>query len=190
VRRYAAFLAEDEVAAVPLAETAEPPLPPPPPRRRRVRSILLFGGAALAVAVATFYLLSEVTDSDEGARPEAGPTTASIRRATVPRPSPPPPATPAPKPRQRPRTGPAVRLGVTAASGDSWVDARADSPTGRVLFQGLLAEGRTLSLSGRRLWMRVGAASHLAFTLNGRRANAGLVGTVNVIVTRQGIRPA
>lgn len=85
---------------------------------------------------------------------------------------------------------PPVRLVLTAALGDSWVEARADSPTGPLLFEGTLASGRTLRLSERRLWVRLGAASNLAFTLNGRRTDPDLLGTVDVLVTRQGIQPA
>jgi hypothetical protein len=85
---------------------------------------------------------------------------------------------------------PRVRLVLTAASGDSWVEAHADSATGPLISSGTLASGRTLLLSGRRLWLRLGAASNLEFTLNGKPADPDLFGTVEVIVTPQGFEPA
>jgi hypothetical protein len=59
-----------------------------------------------------------------------------------------------------------------------------------VLFQGTLQPGRELRLAARRIWLRLGAASNLSFTLNGRSTPAELFGTVDVLVTPQGIRPA
>jgi hypothetical protein len=100
-----------------------------------------------------------------------------------------------PPTRKRERQPPAppatpVGLVLTATLGDSWVDARRGSVAGPILFQGTLTSGRTVRFSGRRLWVRLGAASNLAFTLNGKHVDPGLLGTVDVVVTPKGIRPA
>jgi Domain of unknown function (DUF4115) len=189
VQRYTAFL-EGENGAVPAAEAADTaetaPIPGPP---SRVRSALLFAGAAIPLVVVLVYLLGElIAGGDEPSRrqPEAAPRT--TLEAPAPELIPAPPQTAQPKP---PARAP-VRLVLTAARGNSWVEARADSASGPLVFAGTLAHGRTLRLSGRRLWIRLGAATNVVYTLNGRPADTDLdlQGTVDVIVTPEGIQPA
>src|SRR5437868_6371585 len=53
------------------------------------------------------------------------------------------------------------KLTLTAARGDCWVDLRAGSASGRLLYSGILAASRSISFSGRRFWLRLGAASNV-----------------------------
>jgi helix-turn-helix protein/uncharacterized protein DUF4115 len=198
LRRYAAFVGFDDTAA-PGRQAAE--------RRFLLRSaagglnVLLLGIVAVPLIGAAVYLLGGFGGSGESAaRTETG---APARQGMPPPPAPPaPPAAgqpqgaAAPRPRARrkaQRKAPAqgrVRLLVTAALGDSWVEAHAGSPAGPLLFSGTLGSGRTLLLSGERLWLRLGAASNLAFTLNGKPADPDFFGTVEAVVTPQGFEPA
>jgi cytoskeletal protein RodZ len=73
-----------------------------------------------------------------------------------------------------------TRVVVVAVRGDSWIEARSGDAAGAVLYRGNLQHGRSLRLRARRLWMRLGAASNLDVTLNGRKAGRSLFGTVDV----------
>jgi hypothetical protein len=191
VRRYAAFLGE-ETGAVGIADAAAAPLWR---SRRGIQFALLLAGAAIPLVVALVYVLGEVGWGSGESRsrgttpppPPASPTEAVPRRTEKAqnRPAPPKRRTKPAPPARAP-----VRLVLTAALGDSWVEARAGSPTGPLLYNGTLAGGQTVRLSSRRLWVRLGAASNLAFTLNGKPADADLHGTVDVLITPQGIQPA
>lgn len=187
VRRYAAFLGE-ETGAVGIAAAAEGP--PLWRSRRGIQFALLLAGAAIPLVVALVYVLGEVSWGSGESRsrgttppPPASPTEAVPRRAAEAQKRPAPP-----KRKPAPAAQAPVRLVLTAALGDSWVEARAESPTGPLLYQGMLAGGQTVRLSSRRMWVRLGAASNLAFTLNGKPADADLHGTVDVLVTPQGIQ--
>jgi Domain of unknown function (DUF4115) len=77
------------------------------------------------------------------------------------------PATTSPTPvpaARRPAT-----LVLSATRGDSWLAIRAGSETGATLFEGTLAQGKSVRVRRRVLWVRVGAPSFLDATLNGRR---------------------
>jgi Domain of unknown function (DUF4115) len=191
LRAYARYLDVD-VAAV-TAEKPKPSQERPPSQRRTARalSLLLWIAVGTTLVVALAYVvgitLRNGADGSSGNRQRVSRPAAPT---TIPNPS----TTPKRKarsPRRSARKSPAqppVRLVLTAARGGSWVEARAGSRTGAVLFSGTLTDGRRLRLSGRRLWVRFGAASNLAFMLNGRRAGEELYGTVETLVTPQGIR--
>ncbi len=70
---------------------------------------------------------------------------------------------------------------VSAARGDCWVQARAGSGTGRVLFEGVLARGRSVRLEATRVWLRLGAAANVDMVVDGR-PRALPPGTVDVLV--------
>jgi hypothetical protein len=184
LRQYTAFFELNDDAA-PGRKSVERRLPLR--SAMGVLKFLLLGIVAVPLIGAAVYVLGGFRDSAE--------SQPAIRQG-----SPAPPATPATAPqpqRKAKRKGerkvaaqPRIRLVLTAASGDSWVEARAGSATGRVIFAGTLPTGRTLRFSGRRLWLRMGAASNLAFSINGRRADPELFGTVEAVVTPQGLEPA
>jgi cytoskeletal protein RodZ len=94
----------------------------------------------------------------------------------------------APLARRPQQAGDHVRLAVTAARGDSWLVVKVGSAEGRVLFSGILRQGRTLRLTAQRLWVRLGAAANLDVGVNGSRPHAELYGTLDALVTAAGFR--
>ncbi len=65
--------------------------------------------------------------------------------------------------------GPArTTLVLTAARGECWVEARADSATGRPLYAGTLTTGSSLRFNRPRLWLRLGAPENVDLVVNGR----------------------
>jgi cytoskeletal protein RodZ len=156
---------------------------PVPTRRGRRRAVLmsLLAGCALAVAgVIAGQQLSQ--DESQEARspapasviPEDGAPVAAEPTAPMPAPSPEPPA---PNRKQAPAP---TRLVVAAARGDSWVEARSGSADGPLLYRGNLEHGRLIRVTARRVWLRLGAATNLDLTLNGRKTGTSLFGTVDV----------
>jgi Domain of unknown function (DUF4115) len=91
---------------------------------------------------------------------------------------------------QKEPAAPRPRLIVTAVRGDCWLSIRVAWRNGRVVYEGLLAEGDTLRVTGRRLWVRMGAPWNLEAHLNGRPLRRLPADTANVIVTRSGLKPA
>jgi cytoskeleton protein RodZ len=85
------------------------------------------------------------------------------------------PVQPAPHPVVRKRPAPRVSLVLTAAVGDSWLEVRAGSSSGDILFSGTLPQGKSLPFTGRRLWVSAGALQNLRAKVNG--AIASLVGS-------------
>jgi hypothetical protein len=161
-------------------------------------NVLLLGVVAIPLIGAAAYLFGNFGDSSESKpRTETTATTpdgiqvpSAPTGAAQPQAPPPPPPRARQKPQRTASAQPQVRLLLTAARGDSWVEAHAGSPTGPLLFSGTLGSGRTILLSGRRVWLRLGAASNLVFTLNGKRADPAFFGTVEAIATPQGLEPA
>jgi hypothetical protein len=195
LRKYGAFLG----VAVGPAPVEDEATPSPPRPRRAARSLLVILLAVLGpplVIGAIVYALefsrggAAVEQADPGpnasfpspSRAGVGPTTGV---SPVGQASEAPAGAAAPEASARPP----VRLVLAAAEGGSWVEAHSGSPAGPLLYRGTLTSGEELPLSGRRLWLRLGAASNLTFTLNGRRTGPNLQGTVDVLVTPQGIRP-
>jgi cytoskeleton protein RodZ len=192
--RYAAFLglavegltsATGTAAEAPVAA----PAPAPEPKAKR-RSLLVPLLAVLAPAVLIGVLVVLGESAGESAREvDSEPRASSI--VTTPEPDvtittiTSNEAAPDPAPPER-----RVNLVVTADGGESWVEARADSASGPVLHQGTLASGRELRLTARRIWLRLGAASNVSLAVNGRSTPREFFGTVDVLVTAQGIRPA
>ncbi|HEX7254751.1 MAG TPA: DUF4115 domain-containing protein [Gaiellaceae bacterium] len=61
-----------------------------------------------------------------------------------------------------------VTLVLTASRGDCWVEVRAGSSTGEMLYAGTLASGSSLRFNRPRLWLRLGASSNVDLEINGR----------------------
>jgi hypothetical protein len=123
---------------------------------------------------------------DEEAPPERTPTPASIAPTDVPA-DPPrnenePIARKRPaKPPTRPSQPSTISLVLTANRGDCWVEVRAGSATGAILFSGTLANGRSLRFSRPKVWLRLGAASNVDIEINGRPSTIP-PGTVDLVL--------
>jgi transcriptional regulator with XRE-family HTH domain len=182
LRAYAQLLglgevpAEDERAGAPLEEH------PPEQERthRRLAAAGLIAGAALsALGLAAAWQLSR--EEPEDARRAGGPAgreTAPFADSGPLLPKPPP--TPEASRPRRSKEVARTRLVVAAVRGDSWVEARSGSARGRLLYRGNLVLGRSIRLSGPRVWVRFGAASNLDLTVNGRKSRRALFGTLDV----------
>ncbi|MEP6978906.1 MAG: DUF4115 domain-containing protein [Thermoleophilia bacterium] len=89
-----------------------------------------------------------------------------------------------------PRAARPIRLGITAARGDCWLEVHALSATGKLLYEGVLNQGKTHAVSGRKLWIRFGAGANVDLTLNGETPQHVPAGAANVLVTANGIQPS
>lgn len=119
-----------------------------------------------------------------------GAAVAASLPATTPAPAPtaePAQAAPptAPPRQERPAS---ISLQLTATRGDSWLEVRSGSATGRVLFAKTLPAGQTQTFRGRRFWVRFGAASNVDARLGSKTLRLP-VGTYSTVVTRGGLGP-
>jgi hypothetical protein len=82
-----------------------------------------------------------------------------------------------------------AKLVLTADSGDCWIEARAGSATGALLYQGTLQQGQTQRfVKWRRLWVQLGAPAYLVAKLNGHSAKGFPTAPSIVVVTAKGVR--
>jgi cytoskeleton protein RodZ len=79
-----------------------------------------------------------------------------------------------------------ARLVLRAADGDCWLEVRAGSVSGNLLYQGTLEHGQTLRFARKRLWLVVGAGGNLDATVNGKRIE--LPSNDSVVVGPRGVR--
>jgi Domain of unknown function (DUF4115) len=81
-----------------------------------------------------------------------------------------------------------VSLLLTAKS-DTWVEVRAASSTGSVLFSGTLAPGTTKHFRGESFWARFGAAGNVFIRFGGKPLSLPS-GTYDATFDRRGFRRA
>jgi Domain of unknown function (DUF4115) len=132
--------------------------------------------AVAMVALNVFAWSGSFVDSDaslerSAAHQAAHPTTAPGAATLIERREQPAPAT----------------LVVTASRGPCWLSVRRDSSTGKRLYLGILRRGRSLHVSGARIWMRVGAGENLVVRVNGRKLADFPEGIADVAVTSDGV---
>ena len=82
---------------------------------------------------------------------------------------------------------PRSTFALTAVRGESWLQIRSGSFTGRTLYEGLLPLGETVRLRSKRLWIRFGAASHLDLTIDGRPVRLPAFGTFDAFAGPRGV---
>ena len=92
---------------------------------------------------------------------------------------------------KRKTTTPAVlpsRAVLVATHGRVWLQVRAGSASGAVLFEGVLEQGKTLPVElSPQVWVRVGAPWNLQIRLGGRVLRGLPAHPGNVVVTRSGL---
>jgi hypothetical protein len=76
---------------------------------------------------------------------------------------------------------------LRATGGDCWLEVHSQSSQGKLLYQGLLTNGKSISVAGRRLWIRVGAGEHLDVRLDGKTLDGVPAGTADIVVTPTGV---
>jgi hypothetical protein len=86
----------------------------------------------------------------------------------------------------RPRTPRRTWYRFEGARGDSWLQVRAGSPKGHVLFEGVLAEGSAVRFRMRSLWVRFGS-TNVNLHVAGKRVRLPRMGTFDAFVTRRGL---
>ena len=186
LRGYANFLAldadrfVDEYASrferLEGAQLVAPPAPAPVRRPPRRGSVWLGGAAVLTVALVAWLVPGTQTHhSTPLARaPKAAvahPHGTTHRQAS-PRPSP----------------ARVVTIVLSATHGNCWLLTRRGSQQGQPLYQGMLQQGRALTLRDRSLWARIGAPWNLTLTINGRPQQLPAQ-TGNVLIDQHGANP-
>ena len=195
LRTYAEYLGLDGQLYVDefnsrFARAEDPFVPPSTPQRirpRRMESNFIIVALAGIVAVTILVVVAWRVGSDETSSPGAligtqpiGESPATTSETTPP---PAPPSPPAADPKAR-----LAKLVLSARTGDCWVQVRAGSVRGRLIYEGTIQQGQTQRFARwKRLWLELGAPSNLSARLNGRQADLPQQPSV-VIVTADGVR--
>jgi Domain of unknown function (DUF4115) len=137
--------------------------------------VLLIGAAVALLLLNVLVWRGNVVDD-----PPVPSSRTELEPATEPSPQPRPIVRRTPRPRKAPAATPAS-LAITATRGDCWVEVRARSSVGKVLYAGLLATGRTVRFAREKLWLRLGAASNVDIVVNGRPSTIP-PGTVELVL--------
>jgi len=140
----------------------------------------LLAGASAVLLVVLALILSGVIPVDPAS--QSGGTTPNAleqQRTTTSEPAPTAPVT---TPAATTPSAPASTVVVLAAvRGDSWFSARAGSESGRVLDERVLAQGESVRLRAKRIWLSIGAAGNVEVTVDGA-PTALSPGTVSVVL--------
>jgi hypothetical protein len=88
----------------------------------------------------------------------------------------------APVAARRPTGRALLHFELAAVRGDCWMSVRRGSAEGEVLYEGVLASGESLRFTARRLWLRLGAASNVELSINGRAVEGMPAGTVDLVL--------
>ncbi len=78
---------------------------------------------------------------------------------------------------------------LAAVRGDCWFSARVGSESGRVLDERVLAQGESVRLQARKIWLSVGAAANVEVTVDGTPTELS-PGTVSVVLPEDATSPA
>jgi hypothetical protein len=124
---------------------------------QRIRRALLAtaGACALAVAVLVWRFGDGNSPSHVAAAVASGPAAAAAAPPPVTKLAPAPAATP-------------VRELTVSARDRCWLSVRVGSPTGRMLYEGILGSGKSVRFTQRPLWIRFGAPWNVDVRLDGR----------------------
>jgi hypothetical protein len=137
---------------------------------------VVLGVAALGLLV--LNVLAWTGSLPEDAAPEPSP---APQRAPASEPAPPGPQTISRPPPAAPKRPAAPTLTISATRGDCWVEVRAGSSSGEILYAGTLASGSSLRFKRDKVWLRLGAASNVDVHVNGRPSTVP-PGTVELLL--------
>lgn len=146
----------------------EEPLAPPRPRRQSSRSravesnfviVALAGIIAVTILVVVAWKFGSSGAQPSGIPPAVNTPTESTSTDTGQTPV-------GPKPEKAKK----VRLVLYAEGGDCWLQVRARSATGKLLYEGTLQAGQTQRfVDDKRIWLQLGAPAYLKGTANGKQ---------------------
>jgi uncharacterized protein DUF4115 len=142
---------------------------------------VVLGGAALALVVLNVLAWTGGLVEDAEPEPAAAPQEQRASKRPPPQSQPEPQSIDRPQARRRPQPVTVTTLSITATRGDCWVEVRAGSSSGIVLYAATLATGDTVRFRRKRLWLRLGAASNVDVVLDGRPATIP-PGTVELLL--------
>ena len=77
-----------------------------------------------------------------------------------------------------------ARLAVRATVGDSWMEVRAGSASGRLVYSGTLEQGQRKSFEGRRLHLALARPANVSVRLGGRQTELPAGSTFSVTARR------
>jgi hypothetical protein len=137
------------------------------PNRRVESNTILFALVAIGIVAALALAAAKFGGSD----PQRTPVS----------------ATPNVVPPARARKPAVADVVLSAVGGSSWVMVHAGSGSGAELFKGVLEEGNSVPVSGKRLWINVDHPEHLVLKLNGKRHGIPTGKPVVLLVTPKGI---
>jgi cytoskeletal protein RodZ len=150
---------------------------------------IIFGLGALAIAALVALIVLEKTDpfatrQTEAATPRATtPAETTTAETTTPSETT-AETTAAPEP---PSTASGITLRLRA-NADTWVEIRAGSADGEVLYSGILPQGNVKRVRSTKVWASFGAASNLTARLNGNPLQLP-PGTYRALVSPGGLQP-
>jgi cytoskeletal protein RodZ len=82
-----------------------------------------------------------------------------------------------------------TKLVLSSAGGDCWLQVRARSATGKLLYEGTLQAGQTQRfVDAKRLWLQLGNPVNLSARLNGKPVHNLPSGPAIVVATSRGVR--
>jgi cytoskeleton protein RodZ len=168
----------EDVVVVPPRQVTDVPLLDP---RMRAAAIVAAALVVLVIAALAAYVATRGGSGSAAGGP--GGRSHPLSQTQPVTTQPPPGSTGAAPPPIR-HTG----LVLRATGGDVWLQVRAGSATGKLLYQSTLAMGRRLRFRHRRLWIRVGAPWNLAITAAGRTLTVPLQSIGDLLVTPAGAR--
>jgi len=160
--------------------------------RRRIVRIVAWGALLAGLALIGLGVAMRVgAFDDDAATTQAAPppptTTATTPTTTAA--VTPPATTTAPATTTTAAAAP-VTFVVRASRGDSWMEIRVGTSTGRVLYSGILRSGTSDRETGKTLWVRFGSVGNVDLTLNGKPVHTDSSGTVETLVTPDGLAPS
>jgi hypothetical protein len=82
-----------------------------------------------------------------------------------------------------------VKLSITASRGASWILIRRDSTTGSVLYAGTLTQGRSVVLTGPKLYAEFGALRNLDVYMGRVSVDLSCYANRGVFLTADGVLP-
>jgi mRNA-degrading endonuclease toxin of MazEF toxin-antitoxin module len=178
-------------AAARAAHEPEPATAPEPApvtsataRKPRRPTLLATSATMIALAVAFGLTLSDTTSAQGSDPGKARPARTRHEPARHARPA----VAAVPTVHRSARLAPTAIV-VTGSRGDSWVEARAGSSTGKSLFAGVVAQGQTIHVTAPVVWITFGAAGNLDLRVNGRAPVPGTFnGTVTALIAHGRVR--